>query len=294
MDISVIIVTYNSADCIAACLDSLRAQTSCTREIVVVDNASKDDTLARLKNYDVRVIASPENLGFGRGCNLGFSQSSGRYIYLLNPDAHLTDDQTLAKLCREMDNHPEWGMAGTRVVSADGKDESKPATDYPGDRHISRDFSGLPGKITWIIGASMIIRRECYEKLGGFDPAIFLYSEETDLCLRLRESGREIGFLPEITVRHIGGASEDPRDPYDVSARKLRGLLIFRQKHYSPEDCRSLAQRDLRRARFRMLWNGFLAKFAPPNSPAWQKHRLYYGVWKTSRDYLAGELNRAK
>jgi N-acetylglucosaminyl-diphospho-decaprenol L-rhamnosyltransferase len=288
VDISVIIVTYNSADCIAACVQSVLAQTEVSFEVLVVDNASADGTLARLKGLPCRVIASAENLGFGRGNNLGFAGSSGRYIYLLNPDAKLAAKNSLAELCRRMDANPRWGMAGTEILSADGRAQGRPATDYPGSRHVHRDFSKLPGDIAWIMGASMFIRRELYEKLGGFDPGFFLYSEETDFCLRLRELGFVIGYVSEVAVNHIGGASEDLRDPYDVSARKLKGLLRFRQKHYSSEDCGFLARRDLRRARWRMFWNGLLARIQPPRSRAWQKHRQYRAIWEVTREHLAG------
>ncbi len=293
MDISVIIVTFNSADCIAACVESALAQTGISREVIVVDNASADDTLARLQALPCRAIASAENLGFGRGNNLGFAASSGRYLYLLNPDAQLVGKDALAKLCRHMDDSPRWGMAGTLIVSAEGGIESPPATGYPGARHVRRDFSKLPGNIAWIMGASMIIRRELYEKLGGFDPGFFLYSEETDFCLRLRELGFEIGHIPEVVVRHLGAASEDQRDPYEVAARKLKGLLRFRQKHYAPADCVRLARRDLRRARFRAAWNRVLAWFQPTGSSAWRKSRNYRAIWEVSRDQLAQAGNKS-
>jgi GT2 family glycosyltransferase len=287
LDISVIIVTYNSADCIATCVESVLTQKGTSFEVIIVDNASTDDTLARLKNLPCRVISSAENLGFGRGNNLGFTASSGRYIYLLNPDAKLVAENSLAKICRGLDGHPRWGMAGTLIRSADGHEESPPASDYPGDRHIQRDFSKLPGKIAWIMGASMIIRRELYEKLGGFDPAFFLYSEETDICLRMRELGHEIGHISEVVVNHIGAASEDLRDPYDVASRKLKGLILFRQKHYSPDDCVRLARRDFWRARYRAFVDGLLARFKPPRSEAWKKSRNYRAIWEVSLDYLS-------
>ena len=286
MDISVIIVTYNSGDHIAASLQSLLAQSCVAYEVIVVDNASSDTTLAQIEKFGVRVIASRENLGFGRGNNAGFATSHGRYVYLLNPDARLLGTNALAQLCRHMDANQHWGMAGTLVLSADGKSESPPATGYPDQRHIHHDFSKLPGTIAWVIGASMIIRRELYEKLGGFDPKFFLYSEETDFCLRLRKLGFEIGHITEVVVSHIGGASENYRDPYDVSARKLKGLICFRQKHYPPDDCVFLARRDLRRARFRMIWNGLLARLQPPRSKTWQKYRNYRAIWEISKEYL--------
>lgn len=286
MDVSVIIVAYNSVNHIATCIQSVSAQSGATFETIVVDNASSDNTLALLAGFNARVIASRENLGFGRGNNLGFASSSGRYIYLLNPDAQLLERDALAKLCRNMDANRQWGMAGTRVLDAADHREIFPATEYPAQRHVRRDFSKLPGKIAWFLGASLVIRRELYEKLGGFDPGFFLYSEETDFCLRMRKLGFEIGHISEVTVEHVGHASEDAHDPYEVSARKLKGLIYFRQKHYPPADCVRLASRDMWRAGFRAVWNGLLARFQPVHSSAWRKYRNYHAIWKVSRDYL--------
>lgn len=288
MEISVIILTLNSAGYVAECLKSVLRQTGVSFEAIVVDNASTDDTLVKLKEFKCHVIPSEKNLGFGPGNNLGVAASRGRYLFLLNSDAWPVESDALAKLCRVMDANPRWGMAGTRVLSVDGKQESPPATEYPGQRHVHRDFSKLPGKIAWVLGASMIVRRELYEKLGGFDPIFFpIYSEETDFCLRMRELGFEIGYIPEVAVTHIGGASEDSSDPYEASKRKLNSLLRFRQKHYPPDDCVFLAKRDLRRARFRMLWHGFLARLQPPHSKAWRKHRQNRGIWEVSRQFLS-------
>ena len=133
----------------------------------------------------------------------------------------------------------------------------------------------------------MIARREPYAALGGFDPGFFLYCEETDLCLRLRELGHEIGFIPSVTVRHIGGVSEQGNDPYEICQRKMAGMLRFRQRHYSVEDAAWLARRDLYRARFRMFWHGLRARFQPPASTAWRKHREYRAVWETSKEFFA-------
>lgn len=287
MDISIIVVTYNSANHIKGCLQSVMEQSGVAFEVIVVDNASADNTLKELEGFNIHRIANRENVGFGRGNNVGFAASRGRYIYLLNPDACLIARDALAQLCRKMDANPRWGMAGTTMVSEEDQIESPPAADYPGDRHVQRDFSKLPGTIAWIIGASMIIRRELYERLNGFDPEFFLYSEETDFCLRMREIGFEIGHIPEVTVKHIGGGSEDIGDPYESSARKLRGLLRFRQKHYTRDECVFLAKRDVRRARFRMLWNGLLARLQPPRSRTWRKYRQYQGIWEVSQKYLA-------
>ena len=285
-DISVIIVTYNSSECIQACLDSVCSQKGVDYEVIVVDNASSDDTLLTVRNNRCLLLENEENIGFGRACNLGISRSTGRYIFLLNPDARLINEGDLAQVCRLMDENLQWGLSGAKVLSSNGSLESPPAREYPGQKHVQRDFSKLPGSISWVIGAAMVIRRDLCLRLGGFDPAYFLYSEETDLCLRIRELGYEIGWMESIVVRHIGGESEKGVDPFDTACRKLRGLLTFRTKHYTPKECWFLANRDRRRSFLRMLTNGFIAFLRGKKSREWEKYRTYRGVWKTSRDYL--------
>lgn len=287
-EVSVVIVTYNSAECLEDCLESVVAQIGVAFEIIVVDNNSFDETTSVIQGKNCLVVENKENIGFGRACNIGFSKSTGKYVYFLNPDAQLEGDRCLEKMCQEMDKNPHWGIAGTKVLSMDGCTESAPAKKYPGENHVSRDFSKLPGAISWIIGASMIIHREIYQKLKGFDPDYFLYSEETDLCLRARENGFEIGYMEDVVVRHIGGKSESQSDPYDVACRKLRGLLTFRAKHYPQAECIDLAKRDLRRAFVRMAWNRMASILRPSTSKEWLKYRNYRGVWDTSRDYLSG------
>lgn len=294
MEVSVIIVTYNSASTIADCLRSVQEQEGVDRELFVVDNASSDETATVVRSSAAKpvLVENGENVGFGRACNQGVAASKGRYIYFLNPDAQLIGTNALANLCRAVSEHKTWGMAGSRVVSATGQ-WKEPATTYPDQAHIRKDFSGLPGKIAWVVGASMIVRREVYAELGGFDPEFFLYSEETDFCLRLRQRGYEIGMVENSAVRHIGGASESGRDPYEIWTRRSQGLLLFWRKHYPPTDVEMLLRRNRFRARYRMLMNGWLAKFQSPKSNAWQKHRRYRAVWEVcSRSLLSARTEQ--
>ena len=255
-------------------------------EVIVIDNASCDDTLQSFGRDGVLVVESKENLGFGRACNLAFSQSRGDFVLCLNPDAELVDDCALREICQKMEQNPQWGLAGTKVISHAGQLESPPALEYPGQKHVRRNFSKLPGDIAWVIGASMVVRSDVYQQLGGFDPDYFLYSEETDLCLRTRELGYEIGWMEDVVVRHIGGESERDADPYSVSSRKLTGLLTFRSKHYAKDECVFLARRDLNRALFRMVTNRIRAIFRGRRSKYWAKYRMYRGIWETSRQHL--------
>lgn len=290
MDVSVIIVTYNSAATVADCLNSVQAQQDVQKQVLVIDNASSDETVGviRALHENLTLIENQENVGFGRACNQGFAASKGHHIYLLNPDAQLIGPTALATLCRVLSEHERWGMAGSRVVSSTGEWKTAAVT-YPDQTHVRKDFSALPGKIAWVVGASMIIRREVYEELCGFDPEFFLYSEETDFCFRLRERGYEIGLVEEAAVRHIGGASESGRDPYEVWTRRAEGLHLFWQKHYPRPDVQKLLRRNRLRARYRMLVNGWLARFQSPKSNAWQKHRRYRAVWETCSKALLTE-----
>ena len=287
-EVSVIVVTYRSASQIVECLDSVCAQEGVSVEVIVVDNASNDSTAEKVRKYGrgVRLLANKENVGFGRACNQGVAVSTGRLIYLLNPDAKPVGKDALLSLTQVMAAHPKWGMAGTRIVNDHG--QSFPSFSYPGQAKARNDFDRLPGEIAWVLGASMVIRREVYAALNGFDPDFFLYSEETDLCLRLRKLGHEIGYVENIEVRHIGGASEQGQDPHGVWVRKMRGIHLFWRKHYAPEDVERLVRRDQARARFRMHLNHLLSNFSPAGSPSWQKWRRYQAIFETSRE----DLNR--
>lgn len=287
-DVSVVIVTYNSAECIEPCVNSLLRQEGASLEIIVVDNASTDQTVEVVGRLgpSVRLLANPDNRGFGQGCNLGFSLCRGRFVFFLNPDAWLEQADALSRLCRTMEQNPRWGLAGTRVTESDGATECPPALRYPDQHRVNRDFSHLPGSIAWVFGASMFIRREVFVAVGGFDPGFFLTSEETDLCLRIRQKGWEIGYVGEVTARHLGSASERGNDPYDTWFRRVPGIYRFWSKHYPAADARRLVRKDWFRAGFRRDWYAAMAWLYGPRSTAWRKHRQYAGITAAARLFL--------
>ena len=288
MDVSVVIVTYNSAGCIQACIGSVLRQQRIAAEVIVVDNASSDGTAEVVGSLgpQVQVMANRDNVGFGRACNQGFKAGRGQFVFLLNPDAQLDGVDALARLKQALDAHPRWGMAGTRLLDEHGNIESLGETTYPDQDRARCDFSHLPGSLAWISGASMFIRRQAFEGVEGFDPGFFLTSEETDLCLRVRQQGWEIGLVPEVTVRHIGMASERGSDPYDTWLRRMPGIIRFWSKHYPADDVGRLVRRDLLRANFRRGWHGVIGWFCGPESEAWRKHRRYAGISEASRRFL--------
>src|SRR5579859_5860563 len=126
MDVSIIVVSYNSAGCIEHCLASVERQEGIAAEILVVDNSSTDNTVGLLRDLraSIRLLVNHENVGFGAACNQAFRHSHGRFLFFLNPDAQLEDSHSLMRLCRAMEQHSRWGLAGTRVLSPDGRDEA--------------------------------------------------------------------------------------------------------------------------------------------------------------------------
>jgi N-acetylglucosaminyl-diphospho-decaprenol L-rhamnosyltransferase len=255
VDISVIIVNYQTADLVSTCIDSVLNQTGIHFEIIVVDNASQDHSLTVLENYaqKITLIKNSSNVGFGRANNLAATRAEGRYIFLLNPDAVLKTRNDLKEMMRFMEEHPHIGLAGTEVLKGDKNKLSAPSTFYPGEKIFKKKFAHLPGNIAWVIGASMMIRREIYTALNGFDEDYFLYGEETDLCLRVRQHGAEIGYNPNVSVAHIGGASEQRSSTEQLWRRKQNGLHLFYQKTYAPHETLKLVKKNLLRAKLRLM-----------------------------------------
>jgi N-acetylglucosaminyl-diphospho-decaprenol L-rhamnosyltransferase len=288
IDVSVIVVTYNSADCIKTCLQSALGQEGVVIEAIVVDNVSADETIKTVRGIEgnVRLLVNHENEGFGRACNQGVASCRGKYVMLLNPDAAFDDKYSLAKLCRAMERNSQWGVVGTTVTEADGSVDCPPSLSYPKQERTSRDFSALPGRIAWVFGASMLIKREVFLAVGGFDPEFFLTSEETDLCLRIRERGFEIGFVKEVAVRHMGAASERGKDPYDTWRLRAPGMYRFWAKHYPRKDARNLVRKDWLRARYRESVYRLFSWYAARESPVWQKYRRNKGIGDAAGAFL--------
>ena len=176
----------------------------------MVDNNSKDNSVAVLQEFlpGITLIANPDNKGFGKANNQAFKSSRGRYIFMLNPDAVCMTNQDLAHAAAFMDEHQQDGLVGTRILNANHQLEKTAWHHYPRQTQTQADFSSLPGVYATVLGASMIARREVFEKVNGFDEDFFLYGEETDLCLRIRKAGYSIGYCESVTVMHIGSASE--------------------------------------------------------------------------------------
>lgn len=254
VDVSVIIVSYNTADLLADCLESVLASQQVHCEVFVVDNASVDGSakVVRGKFPTVRLIANKDNRGFGAANNQALRECRGRYVIFLNPDTTVEPD-SLQAMIAFMESHPAVGLAGPRVLNPDGTRQDSVSLRYPGHRYAAADLGTLPGEIACVLGACQIASRELLHELGGFDEDFFLYGEDQDLCLRIRKRGFEIGFIDDAVIMHHGGQSERTTLPAEIVRKKIRAELLFYRKHYRPETVRRLCQRQRRRAFWRVL-----------------------------------------
>jgi len=253
-EVSIVIVTYRSADVIGSCLDSIESAGSMSREVFVVDNASTDGTAKQVRTRypSVHLIANDSNRGFSAANNQAIPLCRGRYLFFLNPDAELAGG-CLETAVRHMDENPAVGLAGTKVVYPDGSMQETISLRYPGQKHATEELKGLPGAIACVLGASMIARAELIRAIGGFDEDYFLYGEDQELCLRIRQRGFEVGYIEQAVVRHIGGHSERASASADRWRRKTLAEHIFYRKHYKPETIRRISREDRRKAWWRTL-----------------------------------------
>lgn len=245
--ISVLIVNYNSGTYALDCIHSLLKQRGVVVEIIVVDNASQDDSIIELReafDSQITLVESKENLGFGRANNLAASRASGEFLLLLNPDTVITDSNAIKLMVEMLENNPQLGLLGPAIEEPRKNKQVLPRYRYPSSKQLkyTNKFNALPGKIAWLLGACMLIRRSVYQEIKGFDPDYFLYGEDADICLKLRLIGYEIGYCDAVKITHVAGASEFGANSLDKWLRKKRGVFLFCIKHFDPRDTVKIAK----------------------------------------------------
>lgn len=281
-DLSVVVVSYNTADLIEACLLSVRAADGVSLETFVVDNASSDGgaALVRGKFPWVRLVENRENRGFGAANNQVLAECAGRYIVLLNPDTEARPD-AFRRMAAWMDANPRTGLAGPTVNNPDGSRQDTVSRAYPGQKRTAGELSGLPGEIACVMGACQIVRTELLRKLEGFDEEFFLYGEDQDLCLRIRKEGYRIGHVDDAVILHHGGKSERGSLPADVWRKKVAAEYLFYRKHYRPETVRRIARAHRAREMRKILLTRISLPFVRDRARALErigKYRMIYDI----------------
>lgn len=256
--ISVIIVSYNTCEITLRCLRDLHTHLVCPAEVIVVDNASTDGSAQAVHREfpSVQVIRNDRNVGFSSANNQGMRAAHGSYFLLLNSDAFVTPG-AVENLVAYLEKHPQAGVAGPRLLNADGTLQRSchrfpsPARAWIDNLWISTLLPNHPtiggyGRwdhdrerfVDFVSGACMLVRRAAYEHVGGFDEMFFMYAEETDWQRRMRTKGWLVGFTPGAKVVHLGGASGgatgirrhvfESLDRYQYKHHGLSGVLSLR------------------------------------------------------------------
>lgn len=208
--VGVVVVTWNSASTIEACLASIPAGVP----VVVVDNGSSDDTRERVRKTGATLLTPERNLGFGTACNRGASSLEGRDLLLLNPDALLAAG-SLESLVSVMDADPQVGVVGPAIRGDDDGYELSWGSDPTllAEWRRQRDHRRrvvIPTEATrvdWVTGGCCLVRRSAWDAVGGFDERFFLYFEDLDLCRRIRGAGFHVRFEPRAEAAHSRGVS---------------------------------------------------------------------------------------
>jgi N-acetylglucosaminyl-diphospho-decaprenol L-rhamnosyltransferase len=251
LDLSVIIINWNTCELLSNCLDSLsQVGGGLAVEVTVVDNGSTDGSQAMLRERfpHVRLVQNDENVGFARANNQGMAVSRGRYALLLNSDALLLANAVPAML-ELAEKQPRAGIIGPRLLNADSTFQAS-HTPFPnlwqeflilsglgrllhGRRYPSRgpEEDKGPQVVDYVEGACLLVRREAFEDAGGLDEGYFMYAEEVDWCYTMREKGWQVWYQPAATVIHLGGGSSRGRQ-VRREADLYRSRIRFFQKHY--------------------------------------------------------------
>ena len=269
VDLSIIIVSYNTKDILRGCLESIFAHTKMkyTYKVIVVDNASKDGSTEMVKeNFStVFLIENTQNVGFSKANNQGIKKSKGQYVLFLNSDT-VVYDKTLETMITFMDSHKDAGAATCRVGLSDGNLDDAAHRGFPSPWNAFCHFSGLSKffsrsklfsgySMGWMditkiheidacAGAFMIVRRDAGEQIDWWDEDFFWYGDDLDFCYRLKEKKWKIYFVPTVSILHYKGVSggikkisehlttADNKTKNLATKARFDAMKIFYKKHY--------------------------------------------------------------
>ncbi len=256
LELSIIIVNYNVKEFLQNLLHSIdKASVNITKEVIVVDNASDDGSVDLIKNKfpSVNLIENESNVGFGKANNQALKLAQGKFILLINPDAVVSED-TFDKMIKFFNETPEAGMAGCKILNADGSLQLACRRSFPGPWTSFTKVTGLSNlfpksklfarynltyldenqtyEVDAISGSFMMMRSEVYKNVGGFDEQFFMYGEDLDLCYRIQQAGHKVYYVHSTQIIHYKGESTK-RSNLDETRVFYDAMQLFVKKHFS-------------------------------------------------------------
>ena len=251
MQLSVIILNYNVRYFLELCVISVqKALETIDAEIIVVDNNSSDGSCEMMKQRfpNITFIANKENSGFPKGNNIGVAQAKGKYICILNPDTVVAED-TFSEILAFAEKQQDLGIVGCKLIDGTGNflPESKRGvptpfvaftkifglykfSNYFGNYYAQHLQENETGKVAILVGAFMVMKRELYLEVGGFDEKCFMYSDDIDLSYMVLQKGKSNYYFPETTVIHYKGESTIKDETY--MKRFQEAMNFFYKKHF--------------------------------------------------------------
>jgi GT2 family glycosyltransferase len=256
MDLSIIIVNYNVKEFLQNLIFSIqKAAFNLNYEIIIVDNNSEDGSVEfiREKFPFIKLLVNKENLGFSKANNNALSKAQGKYILILNPDTLVSED-TFSKMIIFFETNPNAGLAGCKILNPDGTLQLACRRSFPGPWTAFCKVTGLSSlfphsrlfarynltylnenetyEVDAVSGSFMMITREVYEKVGGFDEEFFMYGEDLDLCYRIQKAGLKVFYVHSTQIIHYKGESTK-RSSLDETKFFYNAMHLFVKKHLS-------------------------------------------------------------
>ncbi|OGI15600.1 MAG: hypothetical protein A2Z52_01225 [Candidatus Moranbacteria bacterium RBG_19FT_COMBO_42_6] len=239
--ISILIVNYKSKHCLKACIASILENLKDKNfEIVVINNDKEEDLAEALTEFpEIQVINLRQNVGFGKAINIGAKTAQGEWLMFLNPDTQLLTNQS--QMFSFFEAREKAAIISPKLIENSGKAQKWSAGTDPRLLDLIRNNIGLAKsrkkwksrktrKVDWVSGAAMLVKKNLFDQIGGFDENIFMYYEDIDLCKRAREAGKEVFYFPHDRVLHFGGKSVENKEKQKIDYYKSQDYYF--QKHF--------------------------------------------------------------